>query len=147
MKLYMKVVAVGLLALLLVSCSSLKGFKNPVGEGNLYGLIIDEKNQPVKDFKIVCSDERESVKSAVTNDSGIFVIENMLTGNLTISGVGDGYVKIKNEKIEFLGNEKIFCWQISSLEGVLLEVERQIKEKNYLLQDNFHHYFHQKLLL
>jgi len=124
-------ISLGACFCLLTSCSSLRGFKNPVTEGNLYGMIIDEKNQPVRDFKITCEDERKSVKNAVTNASGIFVMENLLTGEVLVSGSKSGFVEIKNESIEFLGVEKVFCWQINSTEGVLSSVERLIKEGEY----------------
>ena len=71
-----------------LSCTSKPRF---TGNADLCGLVVDEQNKPVKGFVIRAFCGMSGMKSAVTNENGIFVIENVPSGKIMISGEKTNY--------------------------------------------------------
>ena len=107
------------MSLFLLSCKTLPGFK---GQGDLCGLIVDENNAPVKEFVIYCKSDLET-KTALTDESGMFVIHGMTSDAYKISGHKKNYVKLEDEEFLFTDRSKIFCCQVESIEGAFKTVE------------------------
>lgn len=95
------------------------------------GFVIDENNNPVKNFLISVQTSDLQIKKAITNDGGIFVINNIKLGNLKIEGKKEGFSKYLNENIEFYDRTKILCIKISSADFVLENFHSNIKAKNF----------------
>lgn len=119
MKKIKKFVFISFGVFLFLSCRTLPKFK---GEGDLCGLIVDENNKPVKEFVIYCKNDLET-KSALTDESGMFVIHGISSDAYKISGQKKNYVKLENEDFLFTDRSKIFCCQVLSIEGAFKNVE------------------------
>ena len=105
-----------------ISCNTLPKFK---GEADLCGLIVDENNTPVKDFVIYCKTDFET-NTALTDESGMFVIHGISSDVYTISGMKKNYAKLENEQFLFTDRSEIFCCQVESIEGAFKTVEEYI---------------------
>lgn len=105
-----------------ISCKTLPKFK---GNADLCGLIVDENNTPVKDFVIYCKTNLEN-NTALTDESGMFVIHGVSSDVYTISGMKKNYAKLENEQFLFTDRSKIFCCQVESIEGAFKTVEEYI---------------------
>lgn len=105
-----------------ISCKTLPKFK---GDADLCGLIVDENNTPVKDFVIYCKTNLET-NTALTDESGMFVIHGVSSDVYTISGKKKNYVKLEDEEFLFTDRNKIFCCQVESIEGAFKTVEEYI---------------------
>ena len=127
------------LIVLFSSCKTLPRFK---GEADLCGLIVDENNAPVKEFVIYCKNETETM-SALTDESGMFVIRGVPSDVYKISGLKKNYVKLENEEFLFTDRSKIFCCQVESIEGAFKTVEelwlRGEKKKAEALLDTLYY--------
>ena len=108
--------------LLLFSCKSLPKF---TGEADLCGLLVDENNAPVEDFIVYCRNDVE-MKTALTDDSGMFVIHGLNSGKYKISGEKKNYARLEDTDFLFTDRSKIFCCQVLSIEGVFKSVEELI---------------------
>ena len=108
--------------MIFLSCKTLPKFK---GDADLCGLIVDENNTPVKDFVIYCKTDFET-NTALTDDSGMFVIHGVSSDVYTISGMKKNYAKLENEQFLFTDRSKIFCCQVESIEGAFKTVEEYI---------------------
>lgn len=107
----------------ILSCYSMPKFK---GKGDLCGVVVDEKNIPIKDFSIYCHDFGAIREQTYTNESGIFVFHDIPSGKYRISGKKNGYSKIPESEYEFFQRGKIFCAQVQEINVVLDEVEKMI---------------------
>ena len=103
-----------------LSCRTLPKFN---GEGDLCGLIVDEKNAPVKDFLIYCKNDLE-IKTALTDASGMFVIHGVSSGAYKISGKKKNFVRLSDTDFLFNDRSKIFCCQVQSADGAFDAVEQ-----------------------
>lgn len=108
------------ISFLFLSCVSKPGFE---GYGDLCGMIIDENNRPVKNFIVYYSKEPAVHKSAVTNESGIFVFHRVPSGKTVISGEKKNYTKLEKTEYQFYRRSDIICFQIMSLKKAVNEVE------------------------
>ena len=102
-----------------LSCKTLPKFK---GDADLCGLIVDENNAPVKDFVIYCKSNLET-NTALTDESGMFVIHGVSSDVYTISGKKKNYVMFEDEEFLFTDRSKIFCCQVESIDGAFKTVE------------------------
>ena len=109
-----------LLELLFISCRTLPQFK---GKGDLCGLVVDENNEPVKDFLIYCKNEFELTTTALTNETGMFVIHDASSGLYKISGQKKDYVKLDSTPFLYTDRDRIFCCQVTSVDGAFANVE------------------------
>lgn len=109
-----------LLAMLLelfCTCASKPGFQ---GNGDLCGLVIDENNNPVKDFIVYCkSAEKRSqvIKPVMTNESGLFVFYDIPSGSYLLTGEKTNYLRLNEIAYNFYDRSKIFCIQTKTLQG------------------------------
>ena len=103
-----------------ISCKTLPKFK---GQADLCGLIVDENNAPVKDFVIYCKTDLET-NTALTDESGMFVIHGVSSDVYKISGKKKNYAMLENEEFLFTDRSKIFCCQVESIEGAFKTVEQ-----------------------
>ena len=110
------------ISVIFLSCKTLPKFK---GDADLCGLIVDENNTPVKDFVIYCKTDFET-NTALTDESGMFVIHGVSSDVYTISGMKKNYAKLENEQFLFTDRSKIFCCQVESIEGAFKTVEQYI---------------------
>jgi len=126
-----------LLSILCFSCASHPDFE---GYGDLCGMIIDEKNQPVDNFVVYYSKAPFLNKSTVTNESGIFVFHNVPSGQSVISGEKKNFSRLKDSDYYFCDRSDIICFQVNSIKAVINEVDPLIKagdkKKAYMLLDN-----------
>lgn len=118
-----------LVLLILTSCVSQK---KCMEKSDLCGIVVDENNNPINNFKITCSSNIVDGKSAYTNNSGIFFIPDLKVGEYYISGEKDNYAKVPKQKFLFNGSQSLFCTQVISLESLLEKVELLIQNEEYL---------------
>lgn len=125
--------------LLFSSCRTLPKFK---GEGDLCGLIVDENNTPVKEFVVYCKNDFET-NTALSDESGMFVIHGVSSDVYKISGQKKNYVKLENEEFLFTDRSKIFCCQVESIDGAFKTVEELLlrgeKKKAEALLDKLYY--------
>lgn len=124
----------------LISCASKPHFE---GQGDLCGIIIDENNKPVKDFIVYCkaSDKKVSAKNpgpVKTNESGLFVIYGVPSGDYLLSGSKNNYLSIDPVLYSFEDRTRIICLQTRSYKSAILRAEEligmgQIKEAESLI--------------
>lgn len=103
-----------------LSCTSKPRF---TGNADLCGLVVDEQNKPVKGFVIRAFCGMSGMKSAVTNENGIFVIENVPSGKIMISGEKTNYSKLSSVNYQFINRADIFCCQVKSVKAVIKQVD------------------------
>ena len=113
--------AVFCLTLAFLSCKTIPRFK---GQGDLCGLVVDENNEPVKDFLIYCKNEFEVTSTALTNETGMFVIHGVPSGIYKISGKKKDYAKLAWGEFYFTDRDRIFCCQVESIEGAFKTAEQ-----------------------
>ena len=111
-----------LVVVIFSSCKSLPKFK---GEADLCGLIVDENNAPVKDFVIYCKNDF-ATNTALTDESGMFVVHGLNSDTYKISGQKKNFVKMDDEQFMFTDRSKIFFFQVESIEGAFKSVEQFI---------------------
>ena len=137
---YNKLMVVSIIAIVLFTLNSCASKPKFTGTGDLCGLVIDENNQPVSDFVLYCKKDSGLSKSAITNESGLFVIQGVPAGIYKISGEKSNYSKITDFEYQFVKRSNILCLQIMSLKGAISEVDGLIlrgeKEKAILLLNN-----------
>lgn len=117
-----KITGLVLILFFIISCRSLPKFN---GQADLCGLLVDENNIPVKDFLIYCKNDLE-MKTALTDESGMFVIHGVDSGVYKISGQKKNYVRLEEREFLFTDRSKIFCCQVESIEGAFKSVEELI---------------------
>lgn len=105
---------------LLSACATKPRFE---GYGDLCGMVIDENNRPVKNFIVYYSREPANHKSAVTNESGIFVFHGVPSGRSVLSGEKKNYTKLEKTDYQFYRRSDIICFQVMSLKNAVEEVE------------------------
>lgn len=108
---------------LISSCATKPKFS---GNADLCGLVVDENNRPVKGFVIHAFCGFSGMKSAVTNENGIFVIENVPSGKIIISGEKKNYSKLSDVNYQFISRGDIFCCQVKSVKAVIDLVDELI---------------------
>ncbi len=117
------------ICLCFISCSSVPKFK---GKSELCGLVVDDKNKPVQEFVIECKRKDGNGRfTTITDNQGIFIINDVPAGEYVFSGKKNGYAKLDNESFLFNARNKMFCCKINSVDGALSAVEKQIKSENY----------------
>ena len=104
----------------MMSCKSMPRFK---GEGDLCGLVVDENNEPVRDFLIYCKNEFEVTTTALTNETGMFVIHGLTSGPYKISGKKKDYAKLAPVEFWFTDRDRIFCCQVESIDAAFKTAE------------------------
>ena len=119
---FVKITSLLFILLLLFSCRTLPRF---TGQADLCGLLVDENNIPVKDFLIYCKNDLE-MKTALTDESGMFVIHGVDSGVYKISGQKKNYARLEEREFLFTDRSKIFCCQVESIEGAFKSVEELI---------------------
>lgn len=117
-----KITGLVLILFFIISCRSLPKFN---GQADLCGLLVDENNIPVKDFLIYCKNDLE-MKTALTDESGMFVIHGVDSGVYKISGQKKNYARLEEREFLFTDRSKIFCCQVESIEGAFKSVEELI---------------------
>lgn len=123
-KVFLKLSLLFLFAFLIVSCATKPKF---TGNADLCGLVVDENNRPVKGFIIHASCGLSGMRSAVTNENGIFVIENVPSGKIVISGEKKNYSKLSNVNYQFINRTDILCCQIKSIRSVIKLVDELLE--------------------
>lgn len=131
--------AVIIYSLLFCSCASKPGFK---GTGDLCGLVVDEKNQPVKDFIIYCKPFDKTlavIPSVVTNESGLFVFYDLPSGDYYLYGNKTNFLRISDVAYHFYDRTRIICLQSKSYKAALVQAEElirlgQIKDAEIILE-------------
>lgn len=109
-----------LASFLFLSCASKPKFS---GQADLCGLVVDENNNPVTGVVIYCTKDGLLNKSAITNDSGVFVIQNVSSGNLYLSGQKENYTRLEKTEYLFHKRTEIICFQITSFKGAIKKTE------------------------
>lgn len=115
-------------SLVLFSCASSPRFR---GNGDFCGMIVDENNEPVNEYLVSCYKGGVVLGSALTNQSGIFAIQNIPAGKYTIEGQKEFYSDIKDLKVDFCFRDKFFCCTAFTTDGVFENVKRLIKLEDY----------------
>ena len=106
---------------LFFSCASKPVFS---GKGDLCGLVVDENSKPVKDFVIYCESKSAGkklaeVKPVLTNESGLFVFYDLLSGDYLLYGEKNNYLKIEVTPYSFNDRSKIICLQTKSFSATV----------------------------
>ena len=122
------------------SCVSKPGFE---GSGDLCGLVVDENNQPVKDFVMYCksADKKHSAPPPViTNESGLFVFYDLPSGNYCLSGSKTNYLEISDVNYSFYDRTRIICLQTKGYKAAVIRAEEllrlgQIKEAERIFEN------------
>lgn len=114
--------------MVLSGCASTARFN---GKGDFCGLIVDEENRPVENFFVQLWNNGLPSGSAVTNGSGIFVVENVPAGSYRISGKKWNYERLDDKRVEFFSRGKVFCFQTRSADEVFDAVDRFILTERF----------------
>lgn len=114
--------------LLLAGCASTARFN---GKGDFCGLIVDEENRPVENFFVQLWNNGLPSGSAVTNGSGIFVVENVPAGSYRIYGKKRNYERLDDRNVDFFSRGKFFCFQTRSAECVFDAVDGLIGTERF----------------
>lgn len=119
-------------ALIFLLCFESCASKNIVPEKmDLYGLVIDENNQPVQDFIVRCRKSTEKKEySTLSGENGLFIFNEMKGGEYFVYGEKNGFAKLAEEKYEINVPQKMICIQVSSIDNVLNNVEKQVSLGN-----------------
>ena len=107
------------------SCASKKIVAEKI---DLYGLVVDENNKPVKDFIIRCkkvSDKNEKEFSTMTGMNGVFMLNDLRAGEYLVYGEKNGYAILAESEQKLFEPQKMICFQVSSIDNVLNNVEKQ----------------------
>lgn len=111
-----------------LGCASKPEYK---GSGELCGYIVDENNHPVEEYVISCRRNTGVWKSVLTNEDGLFVFEEEKLGKFYFKGQKEGFVNL-DKSMQLFGNKaKVVCFQVSSIEKALDEVEEMILCQNF----------------
>lgn len=111
-----------------VSCASNPRFR---GNGDFCGMVVDEKNQPVNEYLINCWKDGVIFESALTNQSGIFVLQNIPSGKYSLSGQKENYSDIKNLKVDFCFRDKFLCCSVFTADGFFAHLQKLIKTEDF----------------
>lgn len=114
-------------SLLFTGCASKPKFQ---GKGDLCGLVIDENNQPVKDFVVHCisaDGQLQVINPVSTNESGIFVFYDLNSGRYNLSGKKNNYLEIEKVSYNFDDRSKIICLQTKTINAALSKAEELIR--------------------
>ena len=101
------------------------------GPADLYGLVIDEKNQPVSDFVISCKKNPDGWKTTMTNQNGMFVFFDAGLGNYSFRGEKNGFARMESKDHIFSDRSKIFCFQVMSIDQTLDQIEKLAQNEDY----------------
>ena len=99
--------------------------------GDLCGVIVDENNNPVSGYLVICSNKGSFKESTITNNSGIFVFPGLETGVYYIQGEKNNYGKIKKREYNFNDSSSMFCCQVSTIDNILDSVDLLINAKEF----------------
>ena len=102
------------------SCASTAKFK---GEGDLCGIIVDEKNLPVSGYFISCQKNGMPSGNAITSESGLFIIQNLKCGKYVLDGKKINCTDIKNLEVNFRDRKSILCCKALTADGLFERVE------------------------
>lgn len=111
-----------------ISCASKPRFK---GSGDFCGMVVDENNQPVCEYLINCWRDGINFGSTLTNQSGIFVLQNIPSGKYIIEGQKENYSDIKNLKVDFCFRNKFLCCSVFSADGLFEKIKSLVKTEDY----------------
>ena len=103
----------------MTGCSSVKQLSSR-GDADIVILIIDENEQPVKDFRITLS-LKDAFSSAVTNEQGMCAFYGIPYGQIAVTGIKDQYTRL-NGTLESKQNGNVFCFKILSADQLFLQV-------------------------
>ena len=125
-KLFWKIAA--FLSFIFLSCASNPRFK---GSGDFCGMVVDEKNEPVSEYLINFWRDGILFGSALTNNSGIFVLQNLPSGKYSLDGQKENYSDIRNLKVDFCFRDKFLCCSVFSADGMFDHLRSLIKIEAY----------------
>jgi hypothetical protein len=115
-------------AIFLISCASNPRFK---GAADFCGMVVNEKNEPVNEYFISCRKDGLVFASALTNQSGIFVLQNIPSGKYSFDGQKENYSDIKNLKVDFCFRDKFLCCTVFTADGVFERLKGLAKMEDY----------------
>ena len=117
------------------SCASKPKF---CGNGNLCGLIVDERNRPVCDAVVHCWKNSVCLQTVMTNSNGVFTFFDLPSGAYEISAEKKDYACLDKTSYRFADSDNLFCCQMNTIDFVLECAEKQlicgnIKQMNAIL--------------
>lgn len=108
-------------SLALASCGSTKFEGNAV----FAGKVSDQDGDGVEGYEInACG------KKLVTDSAGIFYIENVPAGKITVSGSKKGFTTL-NQKVKFTDRKDFSNFQVQEISLFYKEIENLVSEKNF----------------
>ena len=117
-----KIFLVLLISLIFTSCASVK-FE---GSAVLTGCVRDGNGKPVPNYHV----SGGLFSNAITDSAGIFVLRDLASGNITLTGSGKGWRSVE-EHISFYDRKSIVCIQTDRLETMLPEIELLLRDKKF----------------
>lgn len=99
-------------------------------EGTLSGVIVDENNNPVSDCVVNCYVNGKR-QTAITNESGIFVLPYVKTGIYFLQGEKYNYTKIEKQEYYFNDCSSFLCIQIKSLNEIIKNIDTFLRAKEF----------------
>lgn len=103
------------------SCASSK-FE---GTACLAGKVFDQDGKPVNKYEIEADG-----KKALTDSAGIFYIEDVKSGKISISGSKKGFTSFK-KKIQFTDRKDLMCIEVERISSFYKKIENLITGKDY----------------
>lgn len=108
-------------SLALASCGSTK-FE---GNATFAGKVSDQDGDGVEGYEIsACG------KKLVTDSAGIFYIENVPAGKITVSGSKKGFTSL-NEKVKFTDRKDFTNFEVQEISLFYKEIENFVSEKKF----------------
>lgn len=96
----------------------------------LYGLIIDENNQPVKNASISYIND-SGAKTVYSNERGVFQFEDIHYGRYDFVVEKTGY-EIKNvDNLNFFDRRRIICFQLTSKISFFNKIDALFKNNQF----------------
>jgi len=109
-------------------CISTPKFK---GERDFCGMVVDENNKPVSGYLVNCKKSGILCGSALTNESGIFVIQNLKSGKYVFEGRKNNCTDIKEVEVDFYDRNSILCCKVCTARGLFERVDKMISGEDY----------------
>lgn len=120
-------ISIFLLLMSSISCKSTSFTQNV----ELCGLLIDEKNQPISEAKVILKKNGFTIDKVYSNERGIFLFNDVKNGTYSFLIEKHGYEKKEILDVAFIDCKKVFCFHVKSKKILFEEIDTLFEKKRY----------------
>lgn len=102
----------------------------------MWGMIVDENNQPADNVLVGCKNEKDTWHYVMTDEKGMFVFKNVVFGKYDFTAEKECYLRLEENEVLFSDRGKMICFQMERIDSVLNRVENSVLCKDYELAKN-----------